>query len=117
MEAANRFLREVYLPDHNARFAVAPTHPGSAFVPDRLAAHGDILCIHEDRTVGNDNTVRYRGLSLQIPEHAHRRHFVKVKVRVHHYPDGALAVFHGPLCLARYHHDGRLIEEDGELAA
>ena len=117
MEAANRFLREVYLPAHNARFAVAPEQPGSAFVPDRMAAYRDILCVQEDRTVGNDNTVRYRGLSLQIPEHAHRRHFVKVKVRVHHYADGALAVFHGPRRLARYDQNGSLLEDDAELAA
>ncbi len=117
MEAANRFLWEVYLPAHNARFAVAPEQPVSAFVPDRLAAYRDILCVQEERTVGNDNTVRYGGLSLQIPEHAHRRHFVKVKVRVHHYPDGALAVFHGPRCLARYHQDGKLIDDDAKLAA
>ncbi len=117
MEDANRFLREVYLPAHNARFAVAPEQPGSAFVPDRMAAYRDILCVQEDRTVGNDNTVRYRGLSLQIPEHAHRRHFVKVKVRVHHYPDGTLAVFHGPRRLARYDQNGSLLEDDAELAA
>jgi len=117
MEDANRFLGEVYLPAHNARFAVAPEQPGSAFVPDRLAAYRDILCVQEDRTVAGDNTVRYQGLSLQIPEHAHRRHFVRAKVRVHHYPDGALAVFHGPRCLARYHNDGRLIDHDAELAA
>ena len=117
MEDANRFLGEVYLPAHNARFAVAPEQPGSAFVPDRLAAHRDILCVHEERTVAGDNTVRYHGLSLQIPEHAHRRHFVKVKVRVHHYPDATLAVFHGPRCLARYDQNGGLLEDDGKLAA
>ena len=117
MEDANRFLREVYLPAHNARFAVPPEQPGSAFVPDRMAAYRDILCVQEDRTVGNDNTVRYRGLSLQIPEHAHRRHFVKVKVRVHRYPDGALAVFHGPRRLARYDQNGNVLEDDAELAA
>ncbi len=117
MEDANRFLGEVYLPAHNARFAVAPAQPGSAFVPDRLAAHGDILCVHEERTVAGDNTVRYRGLSLQIPEHAHRRHFVRVRVRVHHYPDATLAVFHGPRCLARYDQNGSLLEDDGKLAA
>ncbi len=117
MEDANRFLREVYLPAHNARFAVAPEQPGSAFVPDRLAAHRDILCVQEDRTVGNDNCVRYQGVSLQIPEHAHRRHFVRVKVRVHHYPDATLAVFHGPRCLARYDQNGSLLEDDDKLAA
>jgi hypothetical protein len=35
---------------------------------------------------------------------------VKVPVRVHAYPDGTLAVFHGPRCLARYHADGQLID-------
>ena len=29
-------------------------------------------------------------------------------------PDGTLAVFHGPRCLARYHADGRLIETAAE---
>ncbi len=37
---------------------------------------------------------------------------MKVTVRVHEYPDGTLAVFHGPRCLARYHADGRLIEAE-----
>ena len=34
VEAANRFLREVYLPEHNTRFAVAPEHSETAFVAD-----------------------------------------------------------------------------------
>ena len=59
--------------------------------------------------MAKDNTVRYQGLSLQIPQDPHRFHYVKVTVRVHEYPDGTLAVFHGPRCLARYHADSRLI--------
>ncbi|MEI8013980.1 MAG: hypothetical protein WCH20_03970 [Nitrospira sp.] len=31
-------------------------------------------------------------------------------MRVHAYPDGTLAVFYGPRCLARYDADSRLIE-------
>ena len=104
--AANRFLREVYLPEHNARFAIAPEHPETAFVADRAGVHRDILCVQEERVVGNDNCVRYRGLALQIPPSPARRHFVKLRVRVHEYPDGTLAVFHGPRCLARYRADG-----------
>lgn len=61
IEAANRFLREVYLPEHNARFAVAPEHPETAFVADASGVHRDLLCLQEERVVGNDNTVRYRG--------------------------------------------------------
>ena len=102
MDEANRFIAEVYLPDHNARFSKPPEQPDSAFVPAALAQVRDILCRHEERTVGNDNTVRYQGLSLQIPPSPMRPHFVKAKVRVHEYPDGTLAVFHGPRCLATY---------------
>jgi len=100
--AANRFLREVYVPQHNARFAVPPEQPGSAFVPARPARWQDVLCIQEERVVANDNTVRYRGLILQIPESPLRRHFVRATVRVHDYADGALALFHGPRRIARY---------------
>lgn len=111
MAAANQYLREVYLAEHNCRFAVAAAEEGSAFVPFLGALH-DILCIRHERVVGNDNTVRYEGRMLQIPEQPHRRHFVKVTVQVHEYPDGTLAVFHGPRRLAGYRPDGALIEED-----
>jgi transposase len=117
VEAANRFLGEVYLSEHNARFAVTPEHPETAFVADRAGVHRDILCVQEERVVGNDNTVRYRGLSLQIPPSPIRPHFVKVRVRVHDYPDGTLAIFHGPRCLARYRADGSLLDHDQLLAA
>lgn len=36
-------------------------------------------------------------------------HYVKVKVRVHRYPDGRLALFHGPRCLVHFDAKGRLI--------
>ena len=44
----------------------------------------------------------FDGRVLQIPEQRHRRHFVKVTVQVHEYPDGTLAIFHGPRRLAGY---------------
>ena len=49
IEEANRFLKEVYLPQHNARFQVTPEADGSAFVPF-AGALDDILCIQEERT-------------------------------------------------------------------
>ena len=111
MDAANRFLRETFLPDHNRRFAIAPEEPGSAFVP--FAGNlDDILCVQEERTVAGDNTVRYKNRSLQIPADRHRHHYVKAKVKVHEYPHGGLAVFHGPRCLARSDPDGETLEAD-----
>lgn len=107
VETANRWLAEVYLPEHNARFAVAAEQDGSAFVADTAQAWRDILCIQEERVVGNDNTVTWRRLSLQIPPSPLRPHFVRAKVRVHEYPDRTLAVFLGPHRLAGYDAEGR----------
>jgi len=100
--AANRFIREVYLPQHNARFAIAPAELGSAFVPVAESQWRDVLCVQEERTVAPDNTVSWNGRRLQIPPHPARAHFVRAKVRVHEYPDGAMAIFHGPRCLVRW---------------
>src|SRR3954463_13618285 len=105
IEAANQWLATVSIPQHNARFAVAAAEEGAAFVPF-VGVLDDILCVQAERVVGNDNTVRYAGRVLQIPEQRHRRHFVKANVRVHEYPDGRLAIFHGPLRLAAYELDG-----------
>ena len=116
MAEANRFLKALYLPLRNARFATPAEGQGSAFVPF-AGALDDILCVHADRVVGNDNTVRYRGLTLQIPPDRHRHHYVKARVRVHEYPDGTLAVFHGPRCLARYQTDGEPIDTPTRQAA
>jgi transposase len=108
IESANRWLREVYLPAHNRRFARPPAVPQSAFVaaPDR-AALVEALCVQEERVVERDNTVSWRKLKLQLPDSPLRHHWVKARVRIHQYPDGQLALFHGPACIARYDAGGR----------
>lgn len=106
VEAANRFIAEVYLPEHNARFAVAAEQEGSAFVPCAPEQWREVLCRHETRQVGNDNTVTWRGRRLQIPPSRLRPHFVRAKVRLHEYPDGAVALFWGPHRLADFASDG-----------
>ena len=60
------------------------------------ASLADILCIEQERVVARDNTVAYEGRCLQLPESPVRAHYVKARVKVHEYPDGTLAVFHGP---------------------
>ncbi|MGH6934530.1 MAG: ISNCY family transposase [Dongiaceae bacterium] len=106
VEAANVFLRETYIGAHNARFAVKASEPGSAFVAIPGVDLGEILCIQEDRQVGNDNCVSFNRLKLQIPQSPLRAHFVKARVKVRHYPDGTHAIFHGPRCLGRYDQKG-----------
>jgi transposase len=117
LTGANRFIAERFRPEYNERFAIAAAEPGTAFVAVACTQWQDVLCVQEERVVGNDNTVAFQGLRLQIPKSRLRAHFVKAKVRVHQYPDGTHAVFHGPQCLARYQADGNLIEETVKWAA
>jgi transposase len=115
IEAANAFLREIYLPDYNARFAVEPAGgEGSAFTPIPGVDLDEILCVEEERQVGQDNCVSYRTLKLQIPESPMRPHFVRARVKVHVYPDGSHALFHGPRCIGRYDDKGQL-KDDGPV--
>jgi hypothetical protein len=100
--AANDFLREVYLEQHNARFAVPAEEPASAFVVVPEALWRDVLSIQEERRVGNDNCVHWRGRQLQIPASPLRPHLVRATVRVHDYPDGTVALFKGPQRLASF---------------
>lgn len=115
--AANRYLKEVLIPDYKRQFMVKSEEEGNAFTPwiggsEQLA---DILSVQEKRVVGKDNTVRYCNKILQIPQDKYRYHYVKATVRVHEYPDTSLAIFHGPRCLARYNADGSLQETIKEV--
>jgi len=105
--AANRWLAEVHMKDHNRRFAVAAAEDGSAFIPF-VGDLDNILCIEQERVAGLDNTVRYEGRVLQIPPSRQRHHFAKSTIRVLEYWDGSMALFHGPRQIGRYHRDGRL---------
>jgi transposase len=108
-DAANAWIRDVYLPGHNARFAKPAALDESAFVAADPALLAETLCIEEERVVARDNTVAYDSRRLQLPASNMRAHYVKARVKVREYPDGALAVFHGPRRLARYDAQGEEI--------
>ncbi len=108
MEAANRYLAEVYLPAFNAEFMQPAAEEGTAFIKWIGANLDDILCEQHERTVTADNCVSFEGKTLQIPADRYRCHYVKVKVRVHRYTNGDLAIFHGPRKLADYDTQGKL---------
>ena len=112
IDAANRFIRELYLPEHNARFAHKAEIAESAFVAADPALLAETLCVEEERVVARDNTVAYEGLRLQLPQSPLRHHYVKARVKVRRYPDGAVAVFHGPRLLARYDDAGQPLQTE-----
>jgi hypothetical protein len=110
VDAANAWLRDTYIPTHNARFATKAEQEGSAFVAAAGLDLAETLCIQEERIVGNDNCVSFENRKLQIPESPLRPHFVKATVKVHQYPNGGLAIFHGRRCLGRYDSKGAQID-------
>ena len=69
----------------------------------------EILCVEEERQVGNDNCVSYRTLNPRTAIRGPMRpRFVKARVKPRVYPDGSHALFHGPRCIGRYDEKGRL---------
>lgn len=110
MDAANRYLAKEYKPSFNAEFMQPATEEGAAFIPWIGENLDDILCQQEERTVSADNCVSVDGHKLQIPPNKYRCHYVRVRVMVHYYRDGSIAIFHGPRKLADYDKHGKLVE-------
>jgi hypothetical protein len=117
MQQANVYICDVYMPAFNDEFTVPPEEATSMFVPWAGTTVEDILCEQYERTVGNDNCVRFSGLTLQIPQNQYRYHYVRVKVRVHRYPNGNLAVFHGHRNLASFNSKGKEVLNADQKAA
>lgn len=108
---ANAWIRTSYLPGHNQRFMVEAALPDRAFVTVEANRLAEALCIVEERTVQCDNAIAWNPLRLQIPESPLLRHYVRALVKVHAYPDGTLAVLHGPRVIGRCSGRGELLEE------
>ena len=102
LPAANRYLRDQFLPAFNAEFGRPPADPTSAFVPVGGVNLADILCHEEARTVGRDNTVRLDGVLLQLAKQPGRRTCAGLQVLVRRHLDGTHAVWWGARCLGRY---------------
>jgi len=87
MEAANTFLQEVYIPDHNARCSVDPANRTDAHRP-LLKSHRleEILSLRAERTVFNDFTVRFQNRFFQVlpnqPVRARPKSKVLVEIRL-----------------------------------
>ena len=117
-EEANRFLKEIYIKEHNSHFKVKAEESGSAFVP--LAPHIDldlIFSIKTERTVGHDNTVAFENLILQIEPSHLRVSFAKCRVLVHRHLDQTLSITFGPHLLGRYDSQGGLLKAFNRRAA
>ena len=83
-----------------------PPSPGRPSCP--MPAGRSRTCCASERTGWSAPTIA----CLQPPQppdsaQRHRPHYVRATVRVHQYPDGSLAIFDGPRCIARFDPKGQ----------
>jgi hypothetical protein len=105
--AANRYLRERFIPAFNTEFARPPADPASAFVPLGRVDLDQIFCVEEERVVGRDNVVVVAGLALQVAKQPGRRSCAGLRVLVRRHLDGQYSIWYGARCLGRYDRHGR----------
>jgi Helix-turn-helix domain len=112
VEAANRFLREHYIAEFNARFQVQAAQRGSAFVRRSSKDLDLIFALQFERTVNRDNTVSVQNLRLQIERVRWRATLAGCTVTVHQHLDGTFTITHGPQRLGHYSAEGVSLDRE-----
>ena len=117
LEAANRFLEEVYLPRINERFGVEPESAVDAHRSCEGLDLEAIFCVQEERRVANDYTVQVDGRTLQIERGEISGGLRQGKVTIERRLDGTLRLRWGNRYL-RYAlaPDGRKIKSEEGVA-
>jgi hypothetical protein len=96
VDAANGYLRDVYVPQHNATFRRPPADPANAFVPLGPVDLDTILCQEDERVIAPDNTLLASGRLLQIERQPGRRTGAGLRVLVRQHLDGRVTVIRPP---------------------
>jgi len=111
VKSANEFLRRAYIGEWNTKFTVEPAQKGTAFVPCKRSDLDLVFSIQHERVVGNDNTVSYANMAMQIEPAKWRRTLAGCRVTIHQHLDGRLSVTYGPHAVGCYTADGKLISK------
>ena len=92
IEQAKEVLQD-FLPELNARFAVAADQPETAYrpVPSELSLT-ETICIKDTRKVARDNTVKYHWRVMQLLPGAERPSYAGLRVDVLERADGELMI-------------------------
>jgi len=109
VEAANAYLPDWIATEHNRKFAIPAQEPGTAFVPYGGTELDKIWSHQQERIVGNDNTVTYGKLSLQVPQQTFRFSLARCRVLVCRHLDTTISVHYGPHVLGRYNRHGQFL--------
>jgi transposase len=100
--AANRYLRDRFVPDYNATFSCAPADPASAFVEPGEIDLEQILCHQDERVVGRDNTVSFDGRAFQLAPQPGRRSCAGMRVTIRRHLSGEYSIWSGSRRLGHF---------------
>ena len=107
LAAANRYLRDRFVPAFNAEFGRPPADPTPVFAPLGAADLDQILCVEEERVVGRDNVVTTDRLALQLTKQPGRRSCAGLHVLVRRHLTGHHSIWYGTRCFGHYDPHGR----------
>ena len=106
VEGANKFLREKYIQEFNAKFSVPAAEKGTAF---RRTSRGDlnwIFTVQTERVVGKDNTVEIGDRLWQIDKTRFRSTLAGSTVTIHEHLDETVSIRFGPHVVGRFDSKG-----------
>jgi hypothetical protein len=109
VEGANAYLPDWIAREHNRKFTVPARESGTAFVPYFGTELDKIWSNQQERIVGNDNTVSFQKLRLQIPQQTFRFSLARCRVLVCQHLDSTISLHYGPHRLGSYDADGKLL--------
>jgi transposase len=111
VDEANRFLDHRYIREFNQKFTLPAAQTGTAFLPTQRTDLDRIFSIHHDRTVNQDNTVRWINTILQIQPQQWRSTLAGCRVLIYEHLDDTLSIGYGPHVLGRYTRQGQAIPD------
>jgi transposase len=102
LQEANQLLAG-FIDDYNRRFKIEPVENVTAWLPVPVDLDLDtIFCFKEKRTVNYDNTVSYKGRTLQIPPGPKRSSYAKTKVTIYELLNGDINVVYKGETIAKF---------------
>jgi transposase len=107
VEEANRFLRERYIAEFNAKFKVAAAQKGTAFRRTSRTDLDWIFTVQTERVVAKNNTVAIAERSWQLDKSRFRNTLAGATVTIHEHLDGKVSIRWGPHTVGRFDAQGK----------
>jgi transposase len=105
-EDANRFLRDRYIAEFNAKFTTPAAEKGSAFRRPTRTDLDWIFTVQTERSVAKDNTFTLQNQIWQLDQTRWRHSLAGCVVTIHEHLDETISVRYGPHVVGRYDRNG-----------